>query len=246
MSLITKLICSRNPQLLLISALVLTLNGCASVNTSPTPNPQDPYESINRRIYHFNEGFDKYTLKPLAKGYRVAMPQVGKIMANNFFSNINDLQVTLNDFLQLKIAQGLSDGTRVIFNSTFGILGLINVTERLPKHDEDFGQTLGYWGIKPGPFVMLPFFGPRNIRDSVGLSVDSYTDVVTNIPQVPLRNTLYVSNKVRVREQLFDEEDVLNEVQDPYVFIRDAYLKNRENLVYDGNPPQEKYQDEED
>jgi len=226
--------------------VVLSLSACAS--TSPVAHPEDPYEAINRKIYTFNEGFDRYTLKPLAQGYQTVMPQVGKVLVNNFFSNLDDVGVTINDFLQLKVKQGFSDGSRVLFNTTFGIGGLINVTSRLPKHDEDFGQTLGYWGVKPGPYIMLPFFGPKSVRDTAGFTVDGYTGVITNITNVPLRNTLYFSDKINNREHLLKDENVLEEVEDRYSFIRNIYLKNRENLVYDGNPPADadNYKDEED
>jgi len=151
---------------ILYVTVILAITGCAS--STPPAHPEDPYESINRKIYSFNEDFDRYTLKPLAQGYQAVMPPAGKVLVNNFFSNLDDVGVTLNDFLQLKIKQGFSDGSRVLFNTTFGIGGLINVTSRLPKHNEDFGQTLGYWGVRPGPYIMLPFFGPKNVRDTAG------------------------------------------------------------------------------
>lgn len=240
------MIAPQHVQKILYVVVIMAITGCAS--TVPATHPEDPYESINRRIYNFNESFDRYTLKPLAQGYQAVMPQAGKVLVNNFFSNIDDVGVTLNDFLQLKIKQGFSDSTRVLFNTTFGMAGLINVTSRLPKHNEDFGQTLGYWGVKPGPYIMLPFFGPKNVRDTAGFTVDGYTGVITNINNVPLRNSLYVSDKINNREHLLKNENVLDEVDDRYSLIRDVYLKNRENLVYDGNPPSDSdnYKDEED
>ncbi len=228
--------------LLLIS---LALSGCAS--TQRDSNPRDPLEPINRSVYKFNESVDKAIFKPVAKGYNTVMPERGKVMVRNFFSNLDDVLVTINEILQLKFAQAASDGTRVLFNSTFGILGLINVTDRLEKHNEDFGQTLGYWGVGSGPYVVLPFFGPRTVRDSVGLYVDSYASPIRLIPDIPTRNELYATRIVSLRAELLEQEGILDEAAiDRYAFIRDAYLQQRQSLVYDGNPPREKFDDDND
>ena len=227
--------------LLLVS---LVLGGCAS--TQQERNPQDPLEPFNRSMYKFNDAVDKAILKPVAKGYNTVIPERGKIMVSNFFSNLDDIIVTINDLLQLKFAQAASDGTRVIFNSTFGVLGLINITDRLEKHNEDFGQTLGYWGISSGPYVILPFFGPSTFRDSIGLSVDSYASPIRLIPNIPTRNIMYLTRMISLRAGLLDQEKILDEAAiDRYAFIRDAYLQQRQSLVYDGNPPREKFDDEE-
>lgn len=227
--------------LLLVS---LVLGGCAS--TQQEKNPQDPLEPFNRSMYKFNDAVDKAILKPVAKGYNTVIPERGKIMVSNFFSNLDDIIVTINDLLQLKFAQAASDGTRVIFNSTFGVLGLINITDRLEKHNEDFGQTLGYWGISSGPYVILPLFGPSTFRDSIGLSVDSYASPIRLIPNIPTRNVMYLTRMISLRAGLLDQEKILDEAAiDRYAFIRDAYLQQRQSLVYDGNPPREKFDDEE-
>jgi phospholipid-binding lipoprotein MlaA len=227
--------------LLLVS---LALGGCAS--TQGERNPQDPLEPFNRSMYKFNDTVDKAVLKPIAKGYNTIIPEPGKIMVTNFFSNLDDIIVTINDLLQLKFAQAASDGTRVLFNSTFGILGLFNITDRLEKHNEDFGQTLGYWGINSGPYVVLPFFGPRTFRDSIGLYVDSYASPIRLIPNIPTRNEMYVTRTINLRAGLLDQEKILEEAAiDRYAFTRDAYLQQRQSLVYDGNPPREKFDDEE-
>jgi phospholipid-binding lipoprotein MlaA len=175
------------------------------------------------------------------------MPEFGKTMVTNFFSNLDDILVTINDVLQFKFSQAASDGTRVLFNSTFGLLGFFNVASGLEKHNEDFGQTLGYWGMGPGPYVVLPFFGPRTVRDSFGLVVDSFASPVRLISSVPIRNELYVTRTVDTRTGLLDNEKVLDEAaMDRYSFIRDGYLQQRRSLIYDGNPPREKFNDEED
>ena len=223
----------------------LALVGCAS--TGGTANPKDPWESYNRSMYKFNDAVDKAVLKPVAQGYGTAMPEFGKTMVTNFFSNLDDILVTINDVLQFKFSQAASDGTRVLFNSTFGLLGFFNVASGLEKHNEDFGQTLGYWGVGPGPYVVLPFFGPRTVRDSFGLVVDSFASPVRLISSVPVRNELYVTRTVDTRTGLLDNEKVLDEAaMDRYMFIRDGYLQQRRSLVYDGNPPREKFNDEED
>ena len=223
----------------------LALVGCAS--TGGPANPKDPWEPYNRSMYKFNDAVDKAVLKPVAQGYGTAMPEFGKTMVTNFFSNLDDILVTINDVLQFKFSQAASDGTRVLFNSTFGLLGFFNVASGLEKHNEDFGQTLGYWGVGPGPYVVLPFFGPRTVRDSFGLVVDSFASPVRLISSVPVRNELYVTRTVDTRTGLLDNEKVLDEAaMDRYMFIRDGYLQQRRSLVYDGNPPREKFNDEED
>jgi phospholipid-binding lipoprotein MlaA len=221
----------------------LLITGCAS---APNSNPKDPFESYNRSVYKFNESLDKNILKPVAKGYNYILPDPVKIMIHNFFSNLDDVGVTLNDFLQLKFRQGASDGIRVIFNTTFGIGGLINVTSRLEKHNEDFGQTLGYWGVGSGPYLMLPFFGPSSIRDGIGLYGDGLTSVIINTPDVTLRYSAYAVNVIHERAGLMEQEKVLDDVADRYAFIRDFYIARRQSLVYDGNPPREKHIDVED
>jgi phospholipid-binding lipoprotein MlaA len=228
--------------ILLLASLILS--GCAS--TSPNPNPKDPFEGFNRSIYKFNDTLDKAVLKPVAQGYKAVLPAPAQKMVHNFFSNIDDIFVTGNDLLQLKFAQAASDFTRVWVNSTFGVLGLFNVADRLEKHNEDFGQTLGYWGVGSGPYLVLPLLGPSSVRDGTGLAVDSYYGVIENIPDIPTRNGLYVTNKIDQRAQLLDTEKILEDtVVDRYSFIRDGYLMRRQSLVYDGDPPREKYEEEE-
>ena len=226
--------------LLLVS---LALGGCAS--TQREKNPQDPLEPFNRSMYKFNDAVDRAVLKPVAKGYNIVIPEPGKIMVRNFFSNLDDITVTLNDLLQLKFSQAASDGTRVLFNSTFGVFGIINITDRLEKHNEDFGQTLGFWGVSSGPYVVLPLFGPRTFRDSIGLYVDSYSSPIRLVPDIPTRNEMYVTRMISLRAGLLEQEKILDEAAiDRYAFIRDAYLQQRQSLVYDGNPPREKFDDE--
>ncbi len=222
----------------------LALGGCAS----PHHNPKDPFESFNRGMYRFNDAVDKSVLKPAAHGYNAIMPSAAKTAVTNFFSNLDDVTVTLNDLLQFKIVQGITDFERVLFNSTFGIFGLIDVATSmgLEKHNEDFGQTLGYWGIRSGPYLVLPFFGPSSVRDGIGLYADSQTSMLKEVEHIPTRNQMYALNTVSTRANLLDEEKIVDEASiDPYSFRRDAYLQHRQSRVYDGSPPREKFDDEE-
>lgn len=228
---------------ILLAFSAITLAGCASTHAK---NPADPLESFNRGVYQFNDAVDKAIAKPVAQGYNAVMPVPGKVMVSNFFSNLDDVIITANDLLQLKFAQAASDGARFLFNSTFGVFGLLDVASRLEKHNEDFGQTLGYWGAGSGPYLMLPFLGPSSVRDGVGLYADSFPSKIRHVNHMRSRNQLYLTKAVNRRAQLLDQEKVLDEAAlDRYEFIRDAYLLRRQSLVYDGNPPREKYEEEE-
>jgi phospholipid-binding lipoprotein MlaA len=222
----------------------LLLTGCASSGAGK--NPKDPLEGFNRGVYRFNDSVDRAVLKPVAQGYNKVTPKPVRNMVHNFFSNLDDVVVTFNDLLQLKFAQAAADGSRVLINSTFGILGLLNVAERLEKHNEDFGQTMGYWGVSSGPYVVLPFLGPSNVRDGIGLYGDTYINPLGNLEDVSLRNQLYIARGIDQRARVLDMEKVVDDTTlDRYSFIRDAYMMRRQSLVYDGDPPREKYDDEE-
>lgn len=217
----------------------LVLAGCASTSH----NPKDPFESFNRGMYQFNDTVDKAVVKPAAKGYNAVMPAPGKMMVSNFFSNLDDVIVAINDLLQFKIVRAISDSGRIVVNTTVGLLGLVDVASHvgLEKHNEDFGQTLGRWGIGSGPYLVLPFFGPSSVRDGAGLYADSRASMMRKIYPVDTRNQLYAANILSKRTSLLDQEKVLDEAMiDEYSFIRDAYMQRRRNLIYDGNPPREK------
>lgn len=228
--------------LLLVS---LALAGCASTSN----NPKDPLESFNRSVYYFNDTVDSAVVKPVAHGYNAVVPGPVKLMISNFFSNLNDITVAINNLLQLKITKAASDCGRVVINSTVGLFGIIDIATPvgLKKHNEDFGQTLGYWGVGSGPYLMLPFLGPSSIRDGIGLATDSTTDVVWRIDPVNVRNWTATTRAVDTRADLLDKEKVLDAAAvDRYAFIRDSYLQRRRSLVYDGDPPREKFEDFED
>jgi phospholipid-binding lipoprotein MlaA len=230
------------PITLLLATLLLT--GCAGAR-----NPNDPLEPINRGIYHFNDALDKAILKPAAKGYVAVMPTAGKVMVSNFFSNLDDIMVTVNDLLQFKLVQGYSDGMRFVVNSTIGVFGLIDVASAggLKKHDEDLGQTLGKWGVGNGAYIVIPIVGPSTLRDGIGFYADLYLDPMYYINDMSTRNLAYLAQKVTRRADLLDQEKVMDEALiDRYEFIRDVYLLHRKSLVYDGNPPRAHYDEGEE
>lgn len=231
MNLITRL------PLLSTVAFAFALSGCAT-----NGDPRDPLEPMNRGIYKFNDSVDKAVLKPVAQGYKAVLPSPVRTGVTNFFSNIDDLFVAANNLLQFKLNDAVSDVGRIIANTTFGIAGIFDVASGwgMEKHNEDFGQTLGHWGVGDGPFLMLPLLGPSNVRDSAGLLLYYKLDPVVHLRNVPLRNSLTALRFVNRRANLLDAEKVLDEASlDPYTFLRDAYIQQRRNLIYDGNPPRD-------
>ena len=225
----------------LCAALLLagSLAGCATSGG----NPADPLERVNRAVFAFNDVADKAVLTPVAKGYRFIVPGFLRTGISNFFSNLEDVWVSVNDVLQGKFQQGAEDATRVIFNSTFGIAGIFDFASDvgLPKRNEDFGQTLGAWGVGSGPYVVVPFLGPSTFRDGLALFVDYRADLVYRLSEsVPVRNSLWATRAISNRAKLLDATSVLEQAAlDKYAFARDAWLQRRRNLVYDGNPPRE-------
>jgi phospholipid-binding lipoprotein MlaA len=216
-------------------SLTATLAGCAT-----TGNPADPLEPVNRAVFRFNDAVDQAVLQPVARGYRAVLPDLVRTGVTNFFSNLEDVWIGVNNLLQGKVADGVQDFARFTFNTTFGLLGILDVSTdfQLPKHNEDFGQTLGRWGVGPGPYVVLPLLGPSTLRDGTALFVDRHGDFVVNLDHVPTRNTVYAERAVNTRANLLDAGRVLDEASlDKYRFFRDAFLQRRRSLVYDGNPP---------
>jgi phospholipid-binding lipoprotein MlaA len=214
--------------------------GCAS--RGELRNPEDPFEPVNRKIYVFNEKLDRYVLKPVAQGYQKVVPDVVDRGVTNFFGNITDLPIALNNLLQAKPLDAASDLSRVALNTSFGFFGLVDVASQigLPKHEEDFGQTFGRWGMQKGPYIVLPVLGPSTMRDTLGLVPDHFTDAVTYAEPRRLRWGLRVVYAIDKRADLLATTRVLEEAAlDPYSFTRDAFLQRRRYLVYDGNPPEE-------
>lgn len=226
-------------KLILIFSITL-LSACASVPGGPSEG--DPFESYNRAMFSFNDTLDEYILKPVAEGYDAILPRPAKTGVSNFFNNINDIFVVLNDILQFKFKQAIEDASRLVFNSTIGLYGLIDVATPmgLPKHNEDFGQTLATWGVADGPYIVLPFFGPRTLRDTSDIIILATYDPLYEIENKDALYGAIFLKTIDTRYKLLKVSRIVEQAAlDKYSFIRDAYLQNRKNLIYDGNPPEE-------
>jgi phospholipid-binding lipoprotein MlaA len=220
------------------------LSGCA---TTPTSQDQkDPWEGWNRDVHDFNKDFDDTILKPLAKGYQDITPNPVDESITNVFSNINDIGVTINDFLQLKFIQGGMDASRFLINTTAGVVGIFDVAKMidLPKHDEDFGQTLGFWGVPSGNYMVLPFLGGSSPRDAFGLLGDALMNPLTYVSffgGFAANAASAAATGVDVtdtRSDLMSSEKIVDEASvDRYDFLKNSYLQRREYLIHDGNPP---------
>lgn len=211
---------------LLIAA---ALSGCAT-----STNPRDPFEGFNRAMFNFNDALDEHALKPVATAYQENLPSVVQTGIGNFFGNIGDIWTAVNNLLQGKVADGASDFMRVAINSTFGLLGLIDIGSDvgLQKHKQDFGATLGVWGVGSGPYVVLPFFGPTTMRDAAALPIDYSGDLWQNATPIKLRNTGSVLRVVDKRAVLLDASNLLEDAAlDRYEFVRDAYLQRRASQI---------------
>jgi len=229
-------------QRLLFALATLLLAGCATL-PSGKADPRDPWERFNRTTFAFNDALDKAILKPTAQAYRAVLPAFVRTSVSNFFSNLNDVVVALNNLLQGKFTDAYTDFGRVAINSTLGVLGLFDIATEagIERHQEDFGQTLGWWGLGPGPYLVIPILGPSDVRDAVGLGVHAYFDPVNNY--VEPESAMWGVNVLRAvdtRAALLGTENlVAGAALDRYTFIRSAYLQRRRSLVYDGKPPKE-------
>jgi len=222
----------------LVTALLLC--GAAGCATTAGTDPRDPLEGFNRAVFSFNDGFDQAIGKPIATGYRDLVPDPVRGWVRNFFANIYDLWTGFNNLIQGKPADAVTDWARFAFNSTLGILGFNDVATSmgLEKHDEDFGQTLGRWGMDDGAYLVWPFWGSSSMRDSAGLLVDFYADPVIRHRPKGVRDVIWGLRAIGKRADLLDASRILEEAAlDKYVFMRDAYLQRRRSQVYDGNPP---------
>ncbi len=224
--------------LLLTATLVGGLSGCATTS-SHSANPKDPFQGFNRAMFAVNEGID-VVVKPVAQGYDAGAPLPVKVGIGNFFGNILDVWTAVNNLLQGKVGDAASDTGRFLVNTTVGIGGVFDVASDLglKKHSEDFGQTLGKWGVGDGPYFFWPIIGPRTTRDTFGWLVDTNVDPVWRVNDIPLRNSLVGVRFIDVRAGLLPADKVVEEAAfDKYNYIRDAYLQNRRNEIFDGNPP---------
>jgi phospholipid-binding lipoprotein MlaA len=232
---------TRRPAPLALIALgACLLGGCATLPAGK-PDPRDRFESFNRSVYRFNTALDHAVLRPAARGYVAVTPAPVRRSVGNFFSNLAYPTTVVNDFLQAKFHDGMSDTARFLVNSIFGIGGLFDVATPagLDRHDEDFGQTLGKWGVPSGPYLMLPFLGPSTVRDAPSRLVDEYTTPRAYIRGPYLRWGLFALDKVNLRAQLLPTDAVIDKAFDPYAFVRNAWLQHREFEVRDGDVPPE-------
>ena len=227
--------------LLLCMATVLV--GCASIPAGVEPSPQDPWESFNRSVFEFNEGLDAYLLKPVVAGYRFVLPEFVREGIYNFFSNYNDIYTALYNLLQGKPGYAFNDFMRVAVNTTMGLGGLLDLATPggLEKHKEDWGQTLGVWGVPAGPYVVLPFFGPSNVRDTFGTVADLESDYLFRLlPDVALRNSITGLRVVNARNTYYEAGDLLDGAAiDKYSFMRDAYIQRRQYQINEGRDDEE-------
>jgi phospholipid-binding lipoprotein MlaA len=220
-----------------MTLMALLLTACASIPPGSTADPRDPFERYNRAMFSFNKTVDDKVLKPVATGYVDVIPDLVRTAIGNFFGNIGDVWTAVNNYLQGKPREGTNDLARVVLNSTFGIVGLIDVATPagLVQHEEDFGQTLGVWGVKSGPYLVLPILGASTVRDGLARPVDLYADPITQIDSTGVENSLRALRLVDDRATLLYSTRMMEDAAlDPYLFVRDAYLQRRESRVRDG------------
>jgi len=219
-------------------AAAVLLSGCAH---RPADDPSDPLEPVNRAVFAFNEEADQYVLRPVAQGYQKVVPSFARTGIRNFLDNLFYPTVIINDLLQLKGQHLAQDFCRLVLNTTFGLGGFLDVATPggLTRNDEDFGQTLGHWGVGEGWYLMLPLFGPSNNRDFIGQLGDSVTSPLFYLEPDELGYALGALDKLDERANLLRADRFLEQQLDRYVFVRTIYLQTRQNKVYDGNPPKE-------
>jgi phospholipid-binding lipoprotein MlaA len=232
---------------LLVTCSVLIGSGCATLDGPP--NPDDPLERYNRAMFAFNETMDRAIVKPVAKGYNWIMPDFLNTGVTNFFSNLDDIVVFGNSLLQLKIKQAVETSARIVWNTTIGLLGFIDVASHmeLPKQNEDFGQTLAFWGVDSGPYFVLPFLGPSTVRDGLAVPVDWILfDPVFQDRELNVTLTLLAIRYTDKRADLITATDIIDETApDKYAYIRDAFLQRRQYLIHDGAPPDDVFNEDE-
>ncbi len=202
----------------------------------PAKAEDDPFEGFNRGVYRFNNGADRYVIRPVAQGYATVMPLPARVSVNNFFSNFIDVNASLNAFLQGRFKYGFDNLGRVVVNTTLGVFGLFDVATHMeiPQYQTDFGHTLAIWGVDAGPFVMLPFLGPRTMRSSVGTVFDAYASPTGQIGGQEAQWGLRAVQLIDIRAGFLSADELLS--GDEYIFLRDAYLQQRRLLTSDGNP----------
>jgi phospholipid-binding lipoprotein MlaA len=229
------------PRAAVLLLALFGLGGCATLPEGATADPRDPFERLNRSVYAFNDGLDRAVVKPAAQGYKKVTPQFVQTGISNFFSNAKYPVTLVNNLLQGKITAAASDTARFVLNTTFGLGGLLDpaTASGLDRNDEDFGQTLGKWGVPPGPYVVVPFLGPYTLRDGIGSFADDFAEPRAYLEDDSTRWTLWAADKFERRVRLLEADALLERSGDPYAFVRSAYLQRREYLVRDGDVPVE-------
>ena len=225
--------------IILLSLLALACGGCASTGARGTSEVNDPFEGANRAIFKFNRTADRFVLRPVANGYHTITPDPLERSISRFFVNLSSPIVIVSDLLQGKFKQAGADTGRFLLNSTVGVLGFLDVAAHvgLEFHDEDFGQTLGRWGLEQGPYFLVPIFGPYTLRDGVGRILELPFELLNHYDNDDVRRKLVLLYYIDKRTRLLAVDDALANAFDPYLFVRDAYLQRRRYLVYDGDPP---------
>jgi phospholipid-binding lipoprotein MlaA len=221
-----------------LALATVLLSGCAS-----TANPRDPFEPYNRAVFSFNDAIDRAALKPIASAYKEGVPAFVQTGVGNFFGNLSDVWSSLNNFAQLKGRDGMNDLMRFAVNSTLGLAGVLDIATPagLRKHNEDLGQTLGYWGVPAGPYLMLPLLGPSTVRDAATLPGDVWGDPWMHVNDIPWRNAGIAARTVDQRASVLDATSLLEDAAlDRYEFVRDGYLQRRSSRVLDTDKAQER------
>lgn len=237
----------------LLLPLLVLIGGCAATETSEDVPEQeivraahDPWEPLNRGMYAVNDTLDRFTTKPIARGYKAVLPSFARRGVTNFSQNLTTPRSMINNFLQGKPGPGFSDFGRFIINTTLGIGGLIDVAtaQGMPVYDEDFGQTLAVWGLPEGPFLFIPILGPKTLLDAVSIPLDLLSDPLIHYDNSSARDKIYIVRAIDLRARLLTAEVLLEDSKDPYVTLRESYLQNRRFQIFDGNPPSTEEEDD--
>lgn len=221
----------------LLALMLCALQGCATVKSADV---RDPWESMNRSVFNFNDAVDKAAIKPVAQAYVAVVPSFVRTGIHNFLGNLGDVWSMANSAMQLKGQDTVETLMRININTFLGFGGVLDIASemRLEKRKEDFGQTLGYWGVKTGPYLVLPILGPSTLRDGLAMPLDMRANPSQAFTDEATRNALTVVRVLDLRSGLLQTVDVIMAASlDPYSFVRDAYLQKRNNDIYDGNPP---------
>jgi phospholipid-binding lipoprotein MlaA len=226
-----------------IIALVVIAFSATACSSIPADQrvEYDPWEPLNRPLYSVHTTIDNFTTKPLAKGYRAIMPGPVRKGVSNFFRNLTTPRSVINNLLQGKPKQGFSEVARLLFNSTLGLGGFIDIASMggMEEYREDFGQTAAVWGIPDGPFVMLPILGPQTLRDAILMPLNIIADPLYHYDNSSVRDKLYIVRVIDIRYQFLTADKFLEDSKDRYITTRESYLQNREYEIYDGNPPED-------